>query len=40
MKVDRMVLAFFFLLPLAWYGVVASEPLQQTKTSKIVFFVH
>jgi hypothetical protein len=40
MKVYRIALAFFFLLPLAWDGLADSENPQQTTFSRIVFLVH
>jgi len=40
MKIYRMVLALFFLLPLAWDGMVDAENPQQTTLSQIVFLVH
>jgi len=40
MKVYRIALALFFLLPLAWDGMVNAENPQQTTLSQIVFLVH
>jgi hypothetical protein len=40
MKVYRIALALFFLLPLAWDGMAETENPQQTELSRIVFLVH
>ena len=40
MKVYRIALALFFLLPLAWNGMADAENPQQKTTSQIVFLVN
>ena len=40
MKVYRIALALFFLLPLACDGMADTENPQQTTLSQIVFLVH
>jgi len=40
MKVYRIALALFLLLPLAWDGMADTENPQQTTLSQIVFLVH
>jgi hypothetical protein len=40
MKVYRIALALFFLLPLAWDVMVDAKNHQQTTLSQIVFLVH
>jgi hypothetical protein len=40
MKVYRIASALFFLLPLAWDGMVDAGNPQQTTLSQIVFLVH
>lgn len=39
MKVYRIALVLFFLLPLAWDGMADAENSQQTTLSQIVFLV-